>query len=754
MYRIKKSQINSLIAIPFLCTLFSVQAVAKDWLVETPKAYKDVVPKLEPGDKVILANGTWNNFEIVFKGNGTKEQPLILTAETKGKVILSGQSNLRLAGEYLEVSGLVFKNGYTPTRSVISYQLNKKEFANNSRVTEVVIDEYSNPDRFEPDYWVALYGKNNRFDHNYLAGKRNKGVTMAVRLPTEADRENNHRIDHNYFGPRPVFGSNGGETLRIGTSHYSLSDSLTVVENNYFDRCDGEVEIISVKSGKNILRNNTFFESKGTLTLRHGNGNIVENNVFFGNGVDHTGGIRVINRDQIVRNNYLEGLTGYRFGSGFTVMNGVPNSRINRYHQVVNAKIENNSFINVEHIHLAAGSDQERSATPQESSMSNNLVFNENLKDAFSLFDDVSGISFAGNIRNEVPNAKITDGFNNQSIQLVRAKNGLLYPEGLNSNVGVNKNLMPTEKAQVGPTWYAKVEPVIEFSSNATTVITAGENSIFNAVAAAESGDKLVLAPGEYHETKILKLSKVISLIAQQPDTVTITFARSTFVEIANGGSLKLADLVISGKEAPDSKGNVLIRPSKWGMYKNYRLVMSNITIEALDINNSFHVFDAGSRSLATYIKVTGSTFKNISGDIFRLHKETDDLGIFNDDYLIMDNNVFENIAGVIVDLYRGGRDESTFGPHLSFINNTVTNAGHDTRNKTMSVIKLHGVQVTAINNNRFNNTAPIMLEHTVGEPISIISGNQFIKTAAPSVVELYAQGPHTAILQNNKQSK
>ena len=752
MYLIKAPQYVKFVTLTMFSLLLSGQIIAKDWLVDSPKAYNKVLKKIKPGDKVILANGTWNDFEIVFKGKGTKEQPLILTAETKGKVILSGQSNLRLAGEYLEVSGLVFKNGYTPTRSVISYQVNKKEFANNSRVTEVVIDEYSNPDRFEPDYWVALYGKNNRFDHSYLAGKRNKGVTMAVRLSKESDRENNHRIDHNYFGPRPVFGSNGGETLRIGTSHFSLSDSLTVVENNYFDRCNGEVEIISVKSGKNILRNNTFFESKGTLTLRHGNGNIVENNVFFGNGVDHTGGIRVINRDQIVRNNYLEGLTGYRFGSGFTVMNGVPNSSINRYHQVVNAKINNNSFINVEHIHLAAGSDQERSATPKNTTMSNNLVYNENLKDAFSLFDDISGISFTGNIRNEVPTAKITNGFTNQPITLVRAENGLLYPKG--SDSGVDRSLIPMTKKQVGPTWYAKVEPVIEFNSNKTTVITAGENSIFNAVLTAKPGDKLVLAPGEYHETKILKLNKVISLVAQQPDTVSITFARATFIEIANDGSLQLSDLVISGKEAPDSKGNVLIRPSKWGMYKNYRLDMSNVTVKDLDVNNNFHVFVAGSRSLATYIKVTDSTFKDISGDIFRLSKETDDLGIYNADYLIMNNNLFENIGGAVVDLYRGGRDESTFGPHLVFTNNTVTNAGHDKRNRTKSVIKLHGVQVTDINKNKFDNTAPITLEHTVGEPISKIIGNSFKETAAPSIVELYALGEHTAVLLNNKQSK
>ncbi|KKN07000.1 hypothetical protein LCGC14_1071630, partial [marine sediment metagenome] len=296
----------------------STQLAAKDYFVDDKQAFRDISSNLVAGDKVILKNGTWSDFEILLEGQGTKNSPILLTAETNGKVILSGQSNLRLAGKYLEASGLVFKDGYTPSSAVIEFRKNKNELAYNSRVTQTVIDNYSNPDKRESDYWVALYGQHNRFDHSHLVGKRNKGVTVAVRLNTEASQENYHRIDNNYFGYRPTFGSNGGETLRIGTSHYSLTDSHTLVENNYFERTNGEVEIVSVKSGKNILRNNVFYEARGTLTLRHGNGNLIEENIFIGNGVDHTGGIRVINKDQIVRNNYLQGLTGYRFGSGFT----------------------------------------------------------------------------------------------------------------------------------------------------------------------------------------------------------------------------------------------------------------------------------------------------------------------------------------------------------------------------------------------------------------------------------------------------
>ena len=152
--------------------------------VADQKAFEEAVKNAGPGDTITLANGVWEDFEIVFTGEGEEDNPIRLTAETKGEVILTGQSNLRLAGEYLEVSGLVFKDGYTPTQEVISFRRNKEHLANNSRVTEIVIDNYNQPERQEVDFWVIMYGKNNRFDHNHLVGKRNKGVTMAVRLNT------------------------------------------------------------------------------------------------------------------------------------------------------------------------------------------------------------------------------------------------------------------------------------------------------------------------------------------------------------------------------------------------------------------------------------------------------------------------------------------------------------------------------------------------------------------------------------------
>lgn len=728
----------------------STQIAAKDYFVDNKQDFNDIAANLVAGDKVVLKNGTWLDFEILLQGQGTKNAPITLTAETHGKVILSGQSNLRLAGQYLEVSGLVFKEGYTPSSAVIEFRRNKKELAYHSRVTNVVIDNYNNPDKRESDYWVALYGKHNRFDHSHLIGKRNKGVTVAVRLNSEQSQQNYHQIDHNFFGYRPTFGSNGGETLRIGTSHYSLSDSFTVVEKNYFERTNGEVEIISVKSGKNQIRNNVFFESRGTLTLRHGNGNVIEENIFFGNGVDHTGGIRIINKDQIVRNNYLEGLTGYRFGSGFTVMNGVPNSPINRYHQVENATLENNTFVNVSHVQLAAGSDAERSAAPINSVMKNNLIINQNGEQPFTTFDDVSGIALTNNVANTTVLKELAYGVKKQNVTLSKASNGLLYPKSSNVKAGAKRGLNVLKKDDIGVSWYPKIAQVVEFDSGKTHQVKANVSDLLNAINNAQSGDVLALADGQYDVSKLIKISKALTIKAKNPGKAKLTYQRSTLFEIHDGGSLKLDGLVISGESAPDAIGNSVVRTQKWGMVDNYRFEIHNSQLIKLDINHSFHFFVTGKGAMADEITLTNNTFNNVTGDILRLNTEIEDLGIYNAEYVTVIGNNFNDVKGGLLKLYRGGSDESTFGPHFEMKNNTLNNVGLGKRNKEKASIYVHGVQVTEIENNAFVNSAPVVIEHTVGEPITEVSRNTFDATSAPSVKELRVAGPHTAILEDN----
>ena len=130
-------------------------------LVDNLEEFNSAVKEATPGTTITMADGVWHDVELRLRGGGEEGSPIRLEAETPGKVIISGQSNLAFSGEYLEISGLVFKNGYTPTSEVISFKTSKEALANNSRVTNCVIDNFTNPERFDGDTWVAIYGKNN-----------------------------------------------------------------------------------------------------------------------------------------------------------------------------------------------------------------------------------------------------------------------------------------------------------------------------------------------------------------------------------------------------------------------------------------------------------------------------------------------------------------------------------------------------------------------------------------------------------------
>jgi poly(beta-D-mannuronate) lyase len=696
-------------------------------VVKNVSEFNNAVLNAKPGSTITLANGIWNDAELIFKGNGTKENPITLTVEDNGQVNLTGLSCLKISGEYLIVKGLVFINGYTPTSEVISFKTSEDQLANNCRLTECVIDNYSNPERQESDYWIAIYGKNNRIDHNHIEGKTNLGVTMAVRLNTEASQENKHQIDHNYFGPRPNLGSNGGETLRIGTSHNSLSNSKTLVEFNYFDRCNGEQEIISNKSCQNTYRFNTFFECKGGLSLRHGSQTLVQGNVFLGNGVPSTGGIRIINGQQTVIDNYCIGLTGDRFKGAFVIMNGVPNSPINRYHQVKDAIVENNTFVNCDNIQLCAGSDKERSAIPLNSRLKNNIFYHDKKDDLFTIYDDIRGINFEDNYISSNVITGITSGFKKVNFTLSKDNNELLIPDAieLKKKVTIDPNI--ASKLNTGTNWYPKKDKYIAFRKGKTIKVDAVENSIYDAIKESKPGDIIELtSSGNYLTTKIIDVNHTLSLVCNLEKKPTLFFEKSSMFEIQNGGKLELEGLHFDGEDAPDYAGNTVIRTSKYAMNHNYSLLINNCEFDNLDVNNTFDVFQVSKNTFADTISIQNSKFKTISGNIMLLNKETDDAGIYNAEYVILKNNTFTDVQGVLLDLYRGGTDESTFGPFFEMNHNVLDNVGNGKRNKANSSITLYGVQYNEIQNNIINKSKGFKIHLVVGGPILKLFNNNF----------------------------
>ena len=181
----------------------------------------------------------------------------------------------------------------------------------------------------------------------------------------------------------------------------------------------------------------------------------------------------------------------------------------------------------------------------------------------------------------------------------------------------------------------------------------------------------------------------------------------------------------------------------------NYRLEIIDSTFEDLDVNQSFNVISAAKNTFADRIIIKNSKFSDVSGAIAKLDKEDDDYGIYNAEYLTISRSSFENVEGDIVDYYRGGRDESTFGPHFSMTDSTIKNVGHGKRNKSASSLYLHGASTNVAGNRIVS--ALFLINHTVGEPKTRVESNRFTKTDAPRVFELNSGLQPTAIIKNNR---
>ena len=367
--------------------------------VRTPTELAQAISNSDPGDAIVMANGVWTDTQIAFYAEGAPGDTITLRAETPGKVILNGRSTLRIGGDYLKVDGLWFDRGALTDGHIIQFRRSSSRLANHSRLTNCAITDYNPPNRLTEYKWVSIYGTHNRVDHCYFAGKTHDGATVVVWLrdpPNDAPVY--HRVDHNHFGHRPDLGKNGGETLRIGTSSRSMQNSFVTVERNLFEECDGEIEIISNKSGQNTFRYNTFRRSAGTLTLRHGNEAHVYGNFFLGEGKSQTGGVRIIGERHEVYNNYFQDLTGTGYRAALAVVNGVENSPLNRYFQVKDAIVAFNTFVNTEETFvIGAGKSNEQSLPPENLTITSNLV-ETSMGPILEYEDTPVNISYATNI--------------------------------------------------------------------------------------------------------------------------------------------------------------------------------------------------------------------------------------------------------------------------------------------------------------------------------------------------------------------
>ena len=242
-----------------------------------------------PGDTITVRNGIYTTIApISVKARGRAKRPINILAESVGGVTIQGSD------------GFVFRHaaGKTQIRSGATHV----RFAHN------VFEQQGD------GAYLTIAGDDAEIDRNEFRNKRTLGNMIDVRGAGSQVAQRVHIHDnyfHDFTSPGP--GTNGAETIRFGLSGLSLSKGLGIIERNLLVRCVGENEMLSIKSGSNVIQDNTLLDSPGAqLTLRHGNDNIVRRNYLRG-----TDGIRIFGDRNRVDSNYLEHNTGaVQIGNG------------------------------------------------------------------------------------------------------------------------------------------------------------------------------------------------------------------------------------------------------------------------------------------------------------------------------------------------------------------------------------------------------------------------------------------------------
>lgn len=368
------------------------------YIVTSSSALEGAAENAVPGDVIVVQDGEYDA-SINMVAGGNSDRPVVIMAQNVGQALLSGDSKIYLRQcEYVVIKGFVFTTS--------AYSAIKLEACNNIRITR-------NTFRLTEDgssKWVYIGGvwddpywpsHHNRIDHNLFENKSYPGncITIDGSADPVYQASQYDTIDYNHFrnvGPR----SDDMETVRIGWSQMSMSSAFCIIENNLFEACDGDPEVISVKTCDNIIRYNTFRRCQGTLSLRHGHRDIVEGNFFLGEGKAGTGGIRIYGDDHKIYNNYFKGLTGYNWDAALTLTNGDAESggTLSEHWRINRAIISFNTLVNNEHnIEIGFTNNGSYSKPPRDVVMANNLVVGSQ-NDLVSIFTDPVNIAWLGNI--------------------------------------------------------------------------------------------------------------------------------------------------------------------------------------------------------------------------------------------------------------------------------------------------------------------------------------------------------------------
>ncbi len=322
---------TSICALCYLLSTVQLQS-AQHGPIDSAESFSEVVQIVRPGDTIVIADGWHDGWSVNLDFQGTAENPVTIQPQTNLGVTFTGSSHFLITGSYLTIDGFQFEE--------CDLEDNLLEFSRSDycRIVNCVFQHCGG------DKAVVSIRAGAR--SNSLIGCR--FIDIAARCVnlriSEEIREHGvptgNIIRDNHFQDIPRSSENGRETIKIGTNQPTYGHIFvgTIVENNIFDRCDGEAEIISNKCSGNIYRRNVFNRCNGELVMRGGGNCLIEGNRIIGG----TGGIRICGTGHEVRENIIidSGGTGIRLYFGMTKEQG------GHYQAAGQCLIANNTIVN------------------------------------------------------------------------------------------------------------------------------------------------------------------------------------------------------------------------------------------------------------------------------------------------------------------------------------------------------------------------------------------------------------------------
>lgn len=370
---------------------FTISSVYAAKIVSNKEDLESIIKEVKQGEEIILKDGIWHEVQLNLKKGGTEQAPILIKAETPGKVFFTGESYLIFSAPNIIVDGITFTNGMLRDGiAVVNFN------SDHCKLTNSAVINY-NPNNFKTSYyWIFINGSYNHISSSYFEGKNNMGPLIG-----NADKGAKfNRVTFCHFKDIPyIKGANGREILRIwGYGHndeYGIDGSFFTIEYNLFENAHGEgTEIISLKSNHNIVRCNTIISSRGGIVSRRGNNNLISDNIIIGNKFEGTTGIRIAGQNHRVINNYIENVAedGIRLITGeythpltdkykiFKVRG--EKGTLPKYNQVKNCVICNNTLYKCQGKGIYIGYAYKDNWPIQQMVLlpENNLIFNNNIK--------------------------------------------------------------------------------------------------------------------------------------------------------------------------------------------------------------------------------------------------------------------------------------------------------------------------------------------------------------------------------------